>query len=222
MAQSHSQSNIMAQHQKEMEQQALELRAGTDKVLQVQMGIIRQAEQQAAECRAAMEAKHRAALEKQQEDDIRVNTLLKRLVDLEIALKQERIRSLEFEAALAKELQHKRRATQSPEGAINRSNQGTKFNSCSRKQAQRRDSSSGSEARMRRHGHSAEQFGSASQQQVHCPPANLCKSTSDTHREVNRQGLSSATGGSAKSTHESRKRTPLSISKACRPTSRTP
>jgi hypothetical protein len=100
MAQNHAHINMMAQQQKELlEQQAAAIQAGTDKVLAAQNAMI-----------LAMGTKLK-------EDDSRVKELLARLTELEMALKREKIRSLEFEKDLLIKRQNKRRAIHSPEEA---------------------------------------------------------------------------------------------------------
>ncbi len=97
----------MAQQQKELlEQQASTIQAGTDKVLAAQNAMLK-----------AMESKQK---ENKKENDSRVRELMDRLAEVEMALKREKIKSLEFEAALVIERQNKRRAIDSPEEARGR------------------------------------------------------------------------------------------------------
>jgi hypothetical protein len=104
MAQNHAHINFMAQQQKELlEQQAATIQAGTEKVLAAQEAMLR-----------VMESKQK---ENQRENDSRVQELMERLAEVEMALRREKVRSLEFEAALAMERQNKRRAMDSPEEA---------------------------------------------------------------------------------------------------------
>jgi hypothetical protein len=62
----------------------------------------------------SMESKQK---ENQKESDARVKELMERLAEVEMALKREKVKCLEFEAALAIERQNKRRAVDSPEEA---------------------------------------------------------------------------------------------------------
>jgi hypothetical protein len=61
-----------------------------------------------------MEAKQKESLKK---NDSRVRELMAKLTSMEVALAKERIKCLEFEAALVIERQNKRRASSSPENA---------------------------------------------------------------------------------------------------------
>jgi hypothetical protein len=100
MAQSQLHINIMAQQQKELlGKQAAAIQEGTDKVLAAQNALI-----------LGMQTKLK-------EDNSRVKELLARLTDLELALKVEKIKSMEFQRNLLVERQHKRRALHSPEEA---------------------------------------------------------------------------------------------------------
>ncbi len=104
MAQNHANNNYMAQQQKELlEQQAAIIQAGTDMVLAVQKQMLE-----------SMESKQK---ESPKENDSRVRELMAKLTSMEVALATERIKCLEFEAALAIERRNKRRATNSPEDA---------------------------------------------------------------------------------------------------------
>jgi hypothetical protein len=104
MAQSHANINYMAQQQKELlEQQAATIQAGTDMVLAAQKQMLE-----------TMEAKQKESLK---ENDSRVRELMAKLTSMEVALAKERIKCLEFEAALAIERQNKRRASSPPENA---------------------------------------------------------------------------------------------------------
>jgi hypothetical protein len=104
MAQNHANINYMAQQQKELlEQQAATIQAGTDMVLAAQKQMLE-----------TMEAKQKESLK---ENDSRVRELMAKLTSMEVALATERIKCLEFEAALVIERQNKRRASSSPENA---------------------------------------------------------------------------------------------------------
>jgi hypothetical protein len=104
MAQSHANINYMAQQQKELlEQQAATIQAGTDMVLAAQKRMLE-----------AMEARQKESLK---QNDSRVRELMARLTQMEVALATEKIKCLEFEAALAIERQNKRRASSSPENS---------------------------------------------------------------------------------------------------------
>ncbi len=88
MAQNHAKINYMAQQQKELlEQQAATIQAGTDMVLAAQKQMLE-----------TMEAKQKESLK---ENDSRVRELMAKLTSMEVALAKERIKCLEFEAALA-------------------------------------------------------------------------------------------------------------------------
>ena len=104
MAQNHAHINYMAQQQKELlEQQAATIQAGTDMVLAAQKTMLE-----------TMESKQK---ENQRENDSRVRELMEKLAEMEMTLTKEKIRCLEFEAALTIERQNKRRAIDSPEDA---------------------------------------------------------------------------------------------------------
>jgi hypothetical protein len=104
MAQNHANINYMAQQQKELlERQAATIQAGTDMVLAAQKQMIE-----------AMEAKQSESLK---QNDSHVRELMARLTQMEVALATEKIKCLEFEAALAIERQNKRRASSPPENA---------------------------------------------------------------------------------------------------------
>ncbi len=104
MAQNHANINYMAQQQKELlEQQAATIQAGTDIVLAAQKQMLE-----------TMEAKQKESLK---ENDSHVRELMAKLTSMEVALATERIKCLEFEAALMIERQNKRRASSSPEDA---------------------------------------------------------------------------------------------------------
>ena len=104
MAQNHVHFNYAAQQQKELlEQQAATIQAGTELVLAAQKRMLE-----------TMDAKQQ---ESQKVNDSRVAELMERLTAMEMALTREKVKCLEFEAALAIERQNKRRATHSPENA---------------------------------------------------------------------------------------------------------
>ncbi len=93
-----------AHQQKELlEQQAATIQAGTEKVLAAQNAMIE-----------SMELKQK---ENQKDSDSRVRELMERLAEVEMALRREKVKCLEFEAALVIECQNKRRAVGSPEEA---------------------------------------------------------------------------------------------------------
>jgi hypothetical protein len=104
LAQNQAHINFMAHQQKELlEQQAATIQAGTEKVLAAQNAMIE-----------SMELKQK---ENQKESDSRVRELMERLAEMEMALRREKVKCLEFEAALVIERQNKRRAVDSPEEA---------------------------------------------------------------------------------------------------------
>jgi hypothetical protein len=104
LAQNQAHLNFMAHQQKELlEQQRATIQAGTEKVLAAQNAMME-----------SMESKQK---ENQKESDARVKELMERLAEVEMALKREKVKCLEFEAALAIERQNKRRAVDSPEEA---------------------------------------------------------------------------------------------------------
>ncbi len=95
MAQNHAHINYMAQQQKELlEQQAATIQTGTDMVLAAQKRMLE-----------TMETKQK---ESQRENDSRVKELMEKLTAMEMALAMEKIKCLEFEAALVIERQNKR------------------------------------------------------------------------------------------------------------------
>ncbi len=95
----------MVQQQKELqEQQAATTQAGTEKVLAAQKAMLE-----------VMESKQK---ENQKENNSRVRELMERLAEVEMALRREKVKSLEFEAALAIERQNKRRADNVPEETL--------------------------------------------------------------------------------------------------------
>ena len=100
MAQNHVHINYAAQQQKELlEQQAATIQAGTSQLLEAQ--------------KKMMETMDTRQFQSQRENDSRVTELMARLSAMEIALAREKVKCLEFEAALVIERQNKRRATNS-------------------------------------------------------------------------------------------------------------